>query len=97
MRRLIGWSTSFSKGEGDGSEYEAEKEEKEAFIERMKAKYERYMKLADKRCVKETAAVHQSINTSKEVIEDKGNFVNEDVIRLLFPGHIRSYYVSAEF
>lgn len=70
------------------------------FVSRMKCKYSKYMDLADKRSDIESKRENVKEYTEdkwKEAVKDKNTFLNKEDIDLLFPGHIKSYYVSAEF
>jgi len=59
----------------------------------MKAKYANYMHLVKRDKVEEEYEVREY----KEVIKKEKEFISKEVIDILFPGHIKSYYVSAEF
>lgn len=45
---------------------------------------------------KESFCSHSNSNVEVETVPQKG-FINRSTIELIFPGHINSYYASAEF
>jgi len=80
-------------------------ESRKHFITRMFKKYEPFMTLVDDKSISEgkRSMKEYTTNNSNEKIkrnspeQTKKEFLNKNDIELLFPGHIRSYYASAEF
>ena len=69
------------------------------FINKMRIKYKEYMNLAQKKVknIKKNSISKNDIIETKKCKKPKNYFIDKDEEELLFPGHIRSYYVSAEF
>lgn len=69
----------------------------------MKQKYQKYLgfvPMKEDNISKHKTSTKES-NTSSMQIDDgailSGNFLDRNDIDILFPGHIKSYYASAEF
>lgn len=69
------------------------------FINKMRIKYKEYMNLAQKKVknIKKNSILKNDIIETKKCKKPQKKFIDKDEEELLFPGHIRSYYVSAEF
>lgn len=74
-------------------------ESRRAFLKRMEKKYHAYLAVARPRESKHAKVLELSRSSSSEErgVYVERDFLNKSEIELIFPGHINSYYASAEF